>query len=45
MSPPPFEADDDDDNQTLADVIGKKRKESPGPSLLWKKVHRTDSVE
>jgi len=45
MSPPPFEADDDDDNQTLADVIGKKRKESRGPSLPWKKVLRTDIIE
>jgi len=51
MPPPPPEAtstadaQSDDHNQTLADVLGKKRKESPGPYLLRKKVYRTDSAE
>ena len=40
MPPPPPEATSsaggqfDDDNRTLADVIGKKQKENLGPSLL-----------
>ena len=51
MPPPPHEATSiadarsDDDNWTLADVIEKKQKENPGPSLLRRKVYHTDSVE
>ena len=51
LPPPPPEAaasDDaksDEDNQTLATVLGRKRKESPGPSLLQRKAIRTYSVE
>ena len=51
MPPPPPEAassadaQSDDDYQTLAAVIGRMRKENPGPSLLRRKVYHTDSVE
>ena len=51
MPPPPPEststanARSDDDNRTLADVIGKKRKENLGPSLLRRKAIHTYSVE
>ena len=47
MPPPPPKAaaGSDEDNQTLATVLGRKRKESPGPSLLKRQAIRSDSVE
>ena len=43
--PPPEVAQSDDNNRSLADVIGKMQKENPGPFLLRRKVYRTDSGE
>ena len=51
LPPPPSEAaisadaGSDDASQTLAVIIGKKRKESPGPDLLRKKAIRPYSIE
>ena len=51
LPPPPSEAAisadarSDDDSQTLAIVLGRKRKESPVPELLRKKAIRPYSIE
>ena len=51
LPPPPPEvvastdAGSDDDSQSLAIVLGRKQKESPGPDLLRKKAIRPYSIE